>query len=131
MKKNLLITSLILILLLTGCSFTENKFISESTAPTGGASEEISLSTVFYQGSLYESNNQGTQSSIAEKYQLIRELTEHDPNSLPSTDFAATGLDLEEGQSVYAETTDSPDVLFIKAGDSYLPLLKETKRKKY
>ena len=45
-----------------------------------------------------------------------------DMYNMPTEDFHATGVDLQIGQEVYAETTDNPSVVFVEVGNEYVPL---------
>ncbi len=121
----------VLILGLCSCSYKDQE--SYETSETSGAIDETGLDNgqiekpaIYYQGNLYSYNFQGFQETIASRFNLIGTIEEVDLYNMPSEDFFATGVDLREGQEVYAETEDNPLLIYVDVGDLYMPLYRES-----
>ena len=128
MKKLSIILLLTISLLLCSCSTekTASNTTSESLqsiiTPTGVSEGQYEQPTIYFNGNLYSYNFQGRQSSLANQYVSIGSIENVDMYNMPTEDFHATGVDLQIGQEVYAETTDNPSVVFVEVGNEYVPL---------
>lgn len=129
------LTSLIIVLLISlflcSCMGEKvSKYTSQSSEtdeslinnPTGVSEGQIQQPTIYYQGNLYSYSFQGFQTTLASRYALIGVVKDVDLYNMPTEDFCATGVDLQSGQEVYAETTDCPSLIFVDLSDTYMPL---------
>ena len=117
----LLLISVFMVFGVCACAGEES---AETTVPiaTGVSDGQYEQPAIYYHENLYVYANQGVMTSLADRYVLIGAIEEVDLNSMPSQDFYATGVDLKSGQKVYAESEDSPSVMFVDIGDEYMPL---------
>lgn len=140
MKRHLLVIVLLMVMAsLCACGHSEKinegtqteSYIQETytqethlqgTNATGVPDGQYEQPMVFYNGNLYCYSFQGVQTTLASRYVVIGSIEEVDMSKIPTEDFCGTGVDIQPGQDVYAETTDNPSIIFVGLGDSYMPL---------
>lgn len=114
-------------LLLVGCQ-TAHKTMPESSTltPTGYASEEVQLISLFYDGALYLYNYTGFDLPKEESWEFLGQVAFVNNLELPTEDFWGTHLNV--GQEVYRDPK-TPQKLYVKY-DSGFALFEAEETKK-